>query len=889
MKSDNLRTLRGPNLWSDDTLLEAIMVVDAELMTPAMLGRLRSWLPKALAEMTQAVWDRSEACESHHGEACLIAELTAALQRLSGCDIGAPVVHELDGGTVFRILVQYQEEEVGRKAFALAVDLLAAVRTDRRVELEAAIKDLRRLNQSIRLGPSTGAIVRAAEARGIPSRRLTDGSLVMLGQGSRQRRIWASETDRTSAIAESIAQDKELTKSLLSAIGVPVPEGRPVANAEEAWTAAQEIGVPVVVKPRKGNQGRGVSVGLRTREAVMAAYTYAAAQEDEILVERHVEGCDFRLLVIGGRLISAARRECPTVVGDGQHTITELVEIANQDPLGGEDHATALSKLRLDAIGREMLAEQGMTVDTIPAAKQVVILRRNANLSTGGSAIDVTDEVHPLVAERAIDAAAMVGLDVAGIDIVASRIDQPLDITRGAIVEVNAAPGLRMHLEPSRGTPRPVGEAMVNSIFPHGDNGRIPIVAVTGTNGKTTTTRCVAHLLQRSGKRVGMTCTDGIYVETRRIDTGDCSGPKSARSILGNPRVDAAVLETARGGILREGLGFDWCDVAIVTNVGEGDHLGLGGIATVEELARVKAIPVRRVTAQGAAVLNADDPLVAEMAKLCRGSVIFFSRNPESQVLVSHRAKGGKAVTVREGAIVIATGRDERRVARLTDLPLTHGGRIAFQVENLLAAVAAGHALGISVDGIRTGIETFTSDLKTTPGRFNVINHRGSTVILDYGHNSSALLALNEAIEKMPHRRRKIVYTAAGDRRDGDIMRQATIIGDFFHEIYIYEDQCTRGRPDGEVMLLMREGFAQGAGSTRRDRVILQESGELAAIGAAISSLKPGDLLLCQVDQIELALDYVMGICKPSEPHATIGSPAEKHKAPAAAVPATAS
>ncbi len=889
MRSDNLRTLRGPNLWSDETLLEAIMVVDAELVTPAMLGRLRSWLPEELAKMTQEVWDRSEACETHHGEACLIAELAAAVERLAGCEVAAPVVHELDDGSAFRILVQYQEEEVGRRAFALAVDLLAAVREDRCVDLGTAIKDLRSLNQSVRLGPSTGAIVRAAEARGIASRRLTDGSLVMLGHGSRQRRIWASETDRTSAIAESIAQDKELTKSLLSAIGVPVPEGRSVSNAEQAWTAAQEIGVPVVVKPRKGNQGRGVSVGLRTREAVMAAYTFAAAQEDEILVERHVEGHDFRLLVIGGRLIAAARRECPTVVGDGRHTIAELVEVANQDPLRGEDHATALSKLRLDAIGREMLAEQGMTVDTIAAEGQVVVLRRNANLSTGGSAIDVTDEVHPLVAERAIDAAAMVGLDVAGIDVVATRIDQPLDVTRGAIVEVNAAPGLRMHLEPSHGTPRPVGEAMVNSIFPHGDNGRIPIVAITGTNGKTTTTRCVAHLLQRSGRRVGMTCTDGIYVENRRIDTGDCSGPKSARSILGNPRVDAAVLETARGGILREGLGFDWCDVAIVTNVGEGDHLGLGGIATVEELARVKAIPVRRVTAQGAAVLNADDPLVADMAKLCRGSVIFFGRNPESPVLVSHRAKGGKAVTVREGAIVLASGRDERRVARLADLPLTHGGRIAFQVENLLAAVAAGHALGLSLDGIRTGIETFTSDLKTTPGRFNVISHRGSTVILDYGHNASALLALNKAIEKMPHRRRKIVYTAAGDRRDADIIRQARIIGDFFHEIYIYEDQCTRGRPDGEVMALMREGFKQGPGSARRDRIILQESGELAAIGAAISRLRPGDLLLCQVDQIDLALDYVMGLCKQGEAHVATGHPV-KPKAPAtAALPATAS
>ncbi len=883
MKTDSLRALRGPNLWSDETLLEVVLVADSELATPAMLGHLRGWLTKELAAMTQAVWDQSEASESHHGEACLVAELTVALQRAAGAECGPPTVHELVAGSRYRLLVQYQEEEVGRRALALALSLLAAARTGEQIDLAAATKELRKLNQSVRLGPSTGAIVRAAEARGIPARRLTDGSLVVLGHGSRQRRIWAAETDRTSAIAESIAQDKELTKTLLTAVGVPVPEGRSVENAEEAWTAAQEIGVPVVVKPRKGNQGRGVSVALRTREAVMAAYDFAAAQEDEVLVERHVEGCDFRLLVIGGRLISAAHRVCPTVVGDGESTITRLVEIANQDPRRGEDHATALSKLRLDEIGREMLATQAMTIDTVPAAGQVVLLRRNANLSTGGSAIDVTDEVHPLVAERAIDAAAMVGLDVAGVDVVATRIDQPLDVTRGAIVEVNAAPGLRMHLEPSQGTPRPVGEAMINSMFQHGESGRIPIVAVTGTNGKTTTTRCVAHLLQRSGRRVGMTCTDGIYVGGRRIDTGDCSGPKSARAVLGNPRVDAAVLETARGGVLREGLGFDWCDVAIVTNVGEGDHLGMGGIDTAEDLARVKSIPVRRVSAQGAAVLNADDPLVAAMASLCRGSVIFFSRNPASPVLVAHRSKGGKAVTVRNGAIVLCTGRDERSVARMADLPLTHNGRIAFQVENLLASVGAGHALGISVDAIRTGIETFSSDLETVPGRFNVLTHRGAAVILDYGHNSSALLALCESIEKMPHRRRKIVYTAAGDRRDQDILRQAQIIGDFFQDIYIYEDQCTRGRPDGEIMRMMREGF----GPERKGRAILQESGELAAIGAALASLKPGELLLCQVDQIELALDYVMGIVRQSEPHAP-AQHTSKQKAMPVAVPAAA-
>jgi cyanophycin synthetase len=884
MKLDTLRALRGPNLWSDDTMLEAILLADGDLATPAMLGRLRGTLTRELAELTQAVWDRSEACESHHGEAMLVAELAAALQRIAGCEIAKPMVHELVSGQKYRIVVQYQEEEVGRRAIDVALDLLVAARTHCVVDVAKAGQELRSLNQSVRLGPSTGAMVRAAEARGIPTRRLTDGSLVVLGYGSRQRRIWAAETDRTSAIAESIAQDKDLTKSLLRAVGVPVPEGRPVESAEDAWTVAQEVGVPVVVKPRKGNQGRCVSVRLTTREAVMAAYEIAVAYDGEVMVERQVEGSDYRLLVIGGRLIAAARRVPPTVVGDGKHTIAELVEIENQNPLRGEDHATSLSKLRLDAIGREMLAEQGLTVDTVPSEGQQVPLRRNANLSTGGSAVDVTDEVHPLVAERAIDAAAMVGLDVAGIDVITTRIDQPLDVTRGAIVEVNAAPGLRMHIEPSQGTPRPVGEAMINSIFSHGENGRIPIVTVTGTNGKTTTVRCVAHLLGQSGRRVGMTCTDGIYIENRRIDTGDCSGPKSARAILANPRVDAAVLETARGGMLREGLGFDWCDVAIVTNVGEGDHLGLGGIATVEELARVKAIPVRRVSAQGAAVLNADDPLVVDMAKLCRGSVIYFSRNPESPVLRDHRAKGGKAVTVRDGAIVLALGREERRVARVADLPLTQGGRIGFQVDNLLAAAAAGYALGLSLEAIRTGIETFQSDVKTVPGRFNVVNHKGATIVLDYGHNSSALIALEEAIDKMPHRRRKIVYTAAGDRRDEDILRQSQLIADFFHEIYIYEDQCTRGRSEGEIMRMMREGFAKGRGAP----VVLQGSGELSTIDAAIASLKPGDLLLCQVDQVELALEHVMTSLRQVDSHLSQAH-AIKHKPSATSLPVSAS
>jgi cyanophycin synthetase len=823
MKIESVRSLRGPNLWSKQTVLEVMASFDGIPDLP----RARRVAARAL-ELQQAVGFAVSFCD-----ALPVSERQC------------------------RLLVQYIEEEVGKRALELAFNHPASTPLSEVSELPT----LKALAEDVRLGPSTGSIVRAAERRGIPARRLTSGSLIQFGMGSRMRRIWAAETDRTSAVAEAIAQDKELTKTLLAAIGVPVPEGQVCTTAEQAWIAAQTIGLPVAVKPRKGNQGKGVSTGLTTKEAVVTAFEIAVAHDGETIVERHLNGADHRLLVIGDRLVAAARREPPSITGDGKATIAELVAKENQNPLRGDDHSTSLSKLRLDAIGVEHLAEHGLTPASVPAAGQTVWLRRNANLSTGGSATDVTDTVHPEVVARAIEAARMVGLDVAGIDIVATGIDQPLEVTRGAIVEVNAAPGLRMHLEPSSGKGRAVGEAIVDMMFPPGDDARIPIVAVTGTNGKTTTARCIAHLLSRSGLRVGMTCTDGIYVEGRRIDAGDCSGPKSARAVLGHPRVDAAVLETARGGILREGLGFDLCDVAVVTNVGEGDHLGLNGIDEIRDLARVKAVPVQAVSARGAAVLSADDPLVVEMAKQCRGTVVYFSRNPSSPVLTQHRAAGGTVVTVIDGQLAIARARQVTPIGRIDQLPLTVGGRVGFQIDNLLASVAAAHWLGLPIEAIRTGVRTFTSDIASAPGRFNVLTHHGSTIVLDYGHNSSALLALNEALAKFPHKRRKVVYTAAGDRRDLDIRRQAELLAGFFDEIYIYEDQCTRGRLDGEIIRLMREGFVSSARSPR----VLQAPGEMAAIGAAIARLEPGDLLLCQVDQVEEALAFVSGMLKQAE------------------------
>ena len=652
---------------------------------------------------------------------------------------------------VYKIIVEYKEEELARACLATAHELCMAAVYDQPFDVAVEIKKLQDQSHEICLGPSTGAIVRAAEERGIPVRRLSSGSLVQLGHGARQRRILTAETDRTGAIAESIAQDKELTRTLLRQVGVPVPEGRPVTDAEDAWEAAVEIGVPVVVKPQYGNQGRGVVTNLTTREQVVAAFAAAREEGSSVMVEKFAPGADYRILVVGEKMVAAARRESAHVIGDGRSTIRELVDEVNRDPRRSDDHATVLTKIRLCQIALAVLGEQGFAPESVPPAGVRVLVRRNANLSTGGTAADVTDFVHPEVAARAVEAARCIGLDIAGVDVVVTDIGRPLESQGGVIVEVNAGPGLRMHLQPSSGKPRPVGEAIVDSLFPDEQTGRIPIVAVTGVNGKTTTTRFISHIMRSLGRKVGMTCTDGIFIDGRRIEAGDCSGPLSAQAVLMNPAVEAAVLETARGGILRAGLGFDRCDVAVVTNIGEGDHLGLSDIETLDKLAAVKRTIVDAVSSEGAAVLKANDPLVAAMARDCQGSVIFFAQRGDDPVIAAHRRAGGRAVFVRHDTVIVAEGDVEIPLVALANVPLTHGGRIAFQVENALASAAAAWALGIPRDAIRAGLESFAADLEKVPGRFNLLEIGGATVIIDYGHNVSALSALIEAIEQFPH------------------------------------------------------------------------------------------------------------------------------------------
>jgi cyanophycin synthetase len=849
MEISRIRALRGPNLWSRHTSIEAIVSCEETERDIALLPgfeiRLRARFPeiKFLEPATRGYpFSMAHALES----------AALGLQAQAGCPVTfSRVVETVEKGT-YQVVVEYTEEAVGRLAFELAEALCRSALEDTPFDLPEVLTRLRELDEDVRLGPSTGAIVQAAVARGIPYRRLTEGSMVQFGWGSRQRRIQAAETSHTSAIAESIAQDKELTKLLLDAAGVPVPHGRTVSDAEDAWKAACEIGGPVVVKPRDGNQGKGVAVNIRTREEVVAAFHVAYEISSEVIVERYLNGHDFRLLVVGDKLVAAARRAPPEVVGDGKHSIAELVEQVNRDPRRGDGHATSLTKIRLDEIALATLANQGYDAQSVPPKGKPVVLRNNANLSTGGTATDVTEDVHPQMAARAVEAAQMVGLDICGVDVVCESVIRPLEEQGGGIVEVNAAPGLRMHLQPSFGKGRPVGEAIVNSMFAEGDDGRIPVVAISGTNGKTTTARLIGHVFATNQLRVGLTSTDGVYVNGQRIDTGDCSGPRSARNVLMHPDVDAAVFETARGGILREGLGFDRCNVAVVTNIGVGDHLGLAFINTVEDLAVVKRVIVQNVAPNGTAVLNAADAIVAEMAAVCPGSVTFFARDRHHPVIATHRAQGRRVVYTEGNAIVAAEGK-ETHVIPFADIPLTRNGAIGFQIENAMAAIGAVWALGIDWNIIRKAVKTFVNDAQTAPGRFNLFSCRGATVIADYGHNPDAIHALVQAVESMPAKKRSVVISGAGDRRDEDIRRQTEILGDAFDEVILYEDQCQRGRADGEVIALLREGLSQA----KRTRSIKEIRGEFLAIDTALGSLVEGDLCLVLIDQVEEALAHL--------------------------------
>ncbi|CAG2143075.1 cyanophycin synthetase [Cupriavidus plantarum] len=850
----DVMSLRGPNMWTYRPVLEAWVDI-GELedfpsnKIPGFYERLSTWLP-TLIEHRCSIGERGgflQRLKEGTWPGHILEHVTLELQNLAGMPGGFGKARETPVRGVYKVIVRAWHEQVTRAALFTARDLVMAAIEDRPFDVPAAVETLRDLVEEHCLGPSTACIVDAADDRDIPSLRLSDGNLVQLGYGARQRRIWTAETDRTSAIAESISRDKDLTKGLLQSCGVPVPEGRMVESAEDAWDAATDIGVPVVVKPYDGNHGRGVFTNLMTREEVETAYAVAIDEGGGVIVERFVPGNEHRLLVVGGRLVAAAMGETASVVGDGKSTIDELIESQiNSDPRRGSTEDHPLNRVRLDSAARLELRRQGLVDgDSVPPAGKTILIQRNGNV-----AFDVTDRVHPSVAAHASLAARVVGLDIAGVDLVAQDISRPLAEQGGAIVEVNAGPGLLMHIKPADGTPRPVGRAIVDHLFREQngvvDDGRIPVVGITGTNGKTVVARIVARLLQLSGKHTGLACSDGLFLDRRQVERGDQANWDAGQRILMNRAVEAAVFENDSGAILSQGLAYDRCQVGVVTNIDEPDHLDDYYVEDIDRMVSVMRTQVDVVLKDGVAVLNARDPRVAEMAELCDGDVIFFGLSSDLPAIATHRAAGKRAVYVRDGKVVLATGASETALTDVAAIPLTYAGRVAFQVENVLAAIATGWALGISNDLIRAGVVTFDVGQVDVPGRFTLFERNGATVIVDDAHNAPALEALAAALDRFPSERRMLVFGAGVQRRDEDLVRQGKIIGKTFDRVFLCEDHSVRrDLPDTEARALLRKGLYEG----RRVTKIIDEGGRRAAIESALSQLVAGDLLVLQCDE----------------------------------------
>ncbi|ODP32049.1 cyanophycin synthetase [Pandoraea sp. ISTKB] len=842
-------SLRGPNMWTYRPVLEAWVDI-GELeefpsnKIPGFPERLSEWLP-TLIEHRCSIGERGgflQRLREGTWPGHILEHVTLELQNLAGMPGGFGKARETPISGVYKVIVRAWHEDVTRAALFAARDLVMAAIEDRPYDVEAAVEDLRGLVDKHCLGPSTACIVDAADDRDIPHLRLSDGNLVQLGYGAAARRIWTAETDRTPAIAESISRDKDLTKQLLESCGVPVPEGRLVDSAEDAWEAAEDIGLPVVVKPYDGNHGRGVFINLTTRDEVTTAFGVALEEGNGVIVERFVPGLEHRLLVVGGRVVAAAMGEMASVVGDGQHTVSELIELQiNNDPRRGSAEDQPLNRVRIDSSARLELKRQGFDADSVPPEGKNVLIQRNGNV-----AFDVTDRVHPSVAAHASLAARIVGLDIAGVDLVAEDISRPLAEQRGAIVEVNAGPGLLMHLKPADGAPRPVGRAIVDHLFPDGDAGRIPVVGITGTNGKTVTARLLTHLLQLAGEHTGLACSDGLFLDKRLVQGGDRANWDAANRVLMNAGVTAAVFENDNTAILSEGLAYDRCQVGIVTNIDRPDHLGQYFVEDVDRMFSVMRTQVDVVLPDGVAVLNARDPLVVEMAELCDGDVIFFGLDEQLPAIVAHRAEGKRAVFVRNGQVILATGSEETDIGATANMPLTYAGRVGFQVENVLAAVAAAWSMGVALDVLRTGVTTFDVGQVDAPGRFTLFEKQGATVIVDDAHNAPALNALAAALATLPAERRTVVYGPGADRMDEDLQAEGKLLGQTFDSVVLCDDlSIARKRESAESRAQLRAGI-----DTAGRKVQVTDAGERrAAAETALAQLASGDLLVLQADE----------------------------------------
>lgn len=862
MKIREIRAMRGPNYWSIRRHKLIVMKLDLQEMEELPSNKIDGF-----SERMEAMFPTMyahECSEGHPGGffkrvqdgtwmGHVVEHIALEIQTLAGMDVGFGRTRSTSEHGVYNVVFAYMEEKVGIFAARAAVRITEALAANEPYDLEDDIQKMREIREDERLGPSTGSIVDEAKGRGIPWIRLNRHSLVMLGYGVNQKRIQATVTSNTSSIAVEIACDKEDTKNLLEAANIPVPKGKIIYDEEDLKDAIDYIGYPIVIKPINGNHGRGATINIRSWEEAVEGLAAAKKISRGVICEKYITGFDHRVLVINYKFVAAAKRTPALVIGDGKSSIQQLIDEVNKDSRRGYGHEKVLTAIKVDDNTNNILTEKGLTLESILPVDEILYLKSTANISTGGTATDVTDLVHPHNVFMAERIARIVGLDICGIDIMTDDISEPLDSTGGAILEVNAAPGFRMHLAPTDGLPRNVAEPVIDMLFPPGSSYRIPIVAVSGTNGKTTTTRLTAHIAKTAGYKVGFTTTDGIYIQNIMMQRGDCTGPASAEFVLKDPTVDFAVLECARGGILRAGLGFGTCDIGIITNIA-ADHLGLKDINTLEDMARVKSVVVEAVMPSGYAILNADDELVTNMAKGLTCKIAYFSMDEKNPLVKAHCEKGGLAAIAENGYITICKGNWKIRVEKIVNIPLTFRGKAVFMIQNILPAVLTGFIRNFKIEDIRLALETFIPSPVQTPGRMNMFEFKKFNVMVDYAHNPAGFQAIARFLEKIEAKPKVGIIAGVGDRRDEDILSLGTLAAKMFDEIIVRQDRNLRGRSEQEIIDLMLKGI-HTVDPSKKITVIPSEP---EAIDYAFKNAKKGSFIIICSDVVPDALEQVM-------------------------------
>lgn len=861
MKILKIQVLKGPNIWSIARKKLIQMRLDLEEMEQSPTNKIdgfRERLEKLLPTLVE-----HRCSEGVHGGFFMriergtwmghvIEHIALEIQTLAGMDTGYGRTRETKEPGVYNVVFSYMEENVGIFAAESAVRIAEALIAGTDYDLDADIQKMREIRERVRLGPSTGSIVEEAVARDIPWIRLGTNSLVQLGYGINQMRFQATITCQTSNIAVDIACNKEETKRMLENASIPVASGSICVDEEDLEACITKIGYPIVLKPLDGNHGKGASINVKTWEDAVAGLAHAKTYSRRVIVEKFITGFDFRVLIIDNKLVAAAKRVPAHVVGDGQHTIQELIDVVNQDPRRGYGHENVLTEITIDRDSLDLLEKLGYTLESVPKSGETVYLKSTANLSTGGTSVDVTDMMHPeniFLCERI---SRVIGLDICGVDIMAENLTQPLKENGGCILEVNAAPGFRMHLAPSEGLPRNVASPVIDMLYPPGKPSRIPIIAVTGTNGKTTTTRLLSHIVKNNGFKVGFTTSDGIYIQNHMMEKGDTTGPISAEYILKDPTVEFAVLETARGGILRSGLGFSRCDIAVITNIQE-DHLGLSDIHTLEDLARVKSTVAESVKKDGWAVLNAEDEYCVKIASNLNCNIAYFSMDEENP-LIKKLAKEGKIVCVYEnGYITIKKGEWKIRVERAINVPLTLGGKAKFMVANVLAATLASYLWGFKIEDIGLALQTFIPSAAQTPGRMNIFTFKKFKVLIDFAHNAAGYRGVEDYLSTVEATRKIGIIAGVGDRRDEDIRECAKIAGRMFDHIIIRQEKHLRGRTEEELINLILEGI-ESSGRNVTHEIITKE---VEAIKHAINSAEEGTFITALSDVVTNAIEIV--------------------------------